>query len=145
MCPTPLFWQRLLPVLLLAICLGFIQPASAMQVTDVLGRKVEVDHPPQRIVLGEGRLFFALALLDRDNPFQRVVGWQNDMRLLDPHTYEVYAQQYPQVAKSSPTWPFSASPVRARPSTARWPIYWKRPGCRCCSSTFACTRSAIPG
>jgi iron complex transport system substrate-binding protein len=93
-------WRRLLPLLLvLGACLGVACNASAVEVTDVLGRKVEVDHAPQRIVLGEGRLFFALALLDRDNPFQRVVGWQNDMRLLDPHTYEVYAKLYPQVAK----------------------------------------------
>ncbi|MFJ4444051.1 ABC transporter substrate-binding protein [Pseudomonas sp. NPDC089422] len=92
--------QRLLPALvLLATAAGFAQTASALQVTDVLGRQVEIEHAPQRIVLGEGRLFFALALLDRDNPFQRVVGWQNDMRLLDPHTYEVYAKLYPQVAR----------------------------------------------
>lgn len=88
---------RLLSCLLLLI--GLCQTASAVEVTDVLGRKVQMDHAPQRIVLGEGRLFFALALLDRDNPFQRVVGWQNDMRLLDPHTYEVYAKLYPQVAQ----------------------------------------------
>lgn len=100
MCVFPRFWQRVLPaLLLLAACLGFTQPASALQVTDVLGRSVKLDHTPQRIVLGEGRLFFALALLDRDDPFQRVVGWQNDMRLLDPHTYQVYAQKYPQIAK----------------------------------------------
>ncbi|MBA6117994.1 MULTISPECIES: ABC transporter substrate-binding protein [Pseudomonas] len=100
MCLSFLAWRRLLPALmLLASCAGFTPTASAVQVTDVLGRKVEVDHAPQRIVLGEGRLFFALALLDRDNPFQRVVGWQNDMRLLDPHTYQVYAQKYPQIAR----------------------------------------------
>lgn len=91
-----LSWRRLLPLLLL---LSLCQSASAVEVTDVLGRKVQMDHAPQRIVLGEGRLFFALALLDRDNPFQRVVGWQNDMRLLDPHTYEVYAKLYPEVAR----------------------------------------------
>lgn len=97
LCLSP---QRLLlALLLLAALAGAARTAHALEVTDVLGRKVEVDHSPQRIVLGEGRLFFALALLDRDNPFQRVVGWQNDMRLLDPHTYEVYAKQYPQVAK----------------------------------------------
>ncbi|MDF0731483.1 ABC transporter substrate-binding protein [Pseudomonas entomophila] len=85
--------------MLLAACAGLAQPASAVQVTDVLGRSVTLDHAPQRIVLGEGRLFFALALLDRDNPFQRVVGWQNDMRLLDPHTYEAYAQHYPAITE----------------------------------------------
>jgi len=93
-------WRRLLPLFAIACCcLGLSAPAGAAQVTDVLGRTVSVDHPPQRIVLGEGRLFFALALLDRDNPFQRVVGWQNDMRLLDPHTYAVYAKQYPQISQ----------------------------------------------
>ena len=88
---------RLLSCMLLL--LGLSQAACAVEVTDVLGRKVQVEHAPQRIVLGEGRLFFALALLDRENPFQRVVGWQNDMRLLDPHTYEVYARLYPQITK----------------------------------------------
>ncbi len=82
------------------LCLGWLGlavPAEALTVTDVLGRKVEVSGNAQRVVLGEGRLFFALALLDRDNPFQRVVGWQNDVRLLDPHTFDVYAQRFPQV------------------------------------------------
>lgn len=82
------------------LCLGWLGlavPAEALSVTDVLGRKVEVSGNAQRVVLGEGRLFFALALLDRDNPFQRVVGWQNDVRLLDPHTFDVYAQRFPQV------------------------------------------------
>ena len=96
MCVLPRLWQRLLPFLL---SMAFIQTASAVQATDVLGRMVELDFAPQRIVLGEGRLFFALALLDRDNPFQRVVGWQNDMRLLDPHTYAVYAQKYPHITQ----------------------------------------------
>ncbi|WP_236175309.1 ABC transporter substrate-binding protein [Pseudomonas pseudonitroreducens] len=82
------------------LCLGWLGlavPAEALSVTDVLGRKVEVSGNAQRVVLGEGRLFFALALLDRDNPFLRVVGWQNDVRLLDPHTFDVYAQRFPQV------------------------------------------------
>ncbi|MBK5002105.1 ABC transporter substrate-binding protein [Pseudomonas sp. S31] len=100
MCLLSVIRQRLLSaLLLLAACGSLSSNVYAVEVTDVLGRKVEVDHAPQRIVLGEGRLFFALALLDRANPFQRVVGWQNDMRLLDPHTYQVYAKQYPQVAK----------------------------------------------
>ncbi|MFR0692756.1 ABC transporter substrate-binding protein [Enterobacterales bacterium AE_CKDN230030158-1A_HGKHYDSX7] len=96
------FQSRLLRSLatLALLCIGWLGlalPAEALTVTDVLGRKVEVSGNAQRVVLGEGRLFFALALLDRDNPFQRVVGWQNDVRLLDPHTFDVYAQRFPQV------------------------------------------------
>jgi iron complex transport system substrate-binding protein len=71
--------------------------AYAVEVTDVLGRKVEVPAEPKRVVLGEGRLFYALALLDRKEPFKRVIGWQNDMRLLDPHTYAAYERKYPQI------------------------------------------------
>ncbi len=71
--------------------------AQAVEVTDVLGRQVEVPDTPQRIVLGEGRLFYALGLLDKDDPFKRVVGWQNDMRLLDPHTYAAYAERFPHI------------------------------------------------
>ena len=98
MLPVSRTWRRLLSAtLLLATCLGAAQTVQAAEVKDVLGRTVRLEHAPQRIVLGEGRLFFALALLDRDNPFKRVVGWQNDMRLLDPHTYEAYAKQYPAI------------------------------------------------
>lgn len=97
---SPVLLRRLatLPLLLCA-WLSLVGSAHAVEVTDVLGRKVEVPAEPKRVVLGEGRLFFALALLDREAPFQRVVGWQNDMRLLDPHTYEVYAQKYPAIAR----------------------------------------------
>ncbi|WP_462384465.1 ABC transporter substrate-binding protein [Pseudomonas sp. Marseille-QA0892] len=81
--------------MLAGICLS--ATAHAVEVTDVLGRKVEVTSEPKRVVLGEGRLFYALALLDRKEPFKRVVGWQNDMRLLDPHTYAAYEEKYPQI------------------------------------------------
>ena len=39
--------------LLLGACLGQISTASAREVTDVLGRKVEVSDHVQRVVLGE--------------------------------------------------------------------------------------------
>jgi iron complex transport system substrate-binding protein len=80
--------------------LCFFSPlvAQAAEITDILGRKVEVPNHVERIVLGEGRLSYALALLDRDNPFKRIVGWQNDLRKLDPHTFEAYKSAFPQVS-----------------------------------------------
>lgn len=36
-------------------------------------------------------------MLDRDAPFRRIVGWQNDLRLMDPHMFDSYATRYPQV------------------------------------------------
>lgn len=82
------------------ISFGLALPAIAHagEVTDVLGRKVNVPDHVSRIVLGEGRLSYALALLDRDNPFQRIVGWQNDLRKLDPHTFDTYKKKFPAVA-----------------------------------------------
>ena len=72
--------------------------SHAAEVTDVLGRKVQVPDHVERIVLGEGRLSYALALLDQDNPFKRIVGWQNDLRKLDPHTFDAYKAAFPEVA-----------------------------------------------
>jgi iron complex transport system substrate-binding protein len=56
-------------VLLLGACLAQIPLASAKEVTDVLGRKVQVSDHVQRVVLGEGRLISVFALLDRDAPY----------------------------------------------------------------------------
>ena len=50
--------------------------AQARQVTDLAGRVVTVPDHPQRVLLGEGRFVFAMALLDRADPVARVVGWQ---------------------------------------------------------------------
>jgi len=77
--------------------LGLAAASQAVEVTDVLGRKVDVPDKVERIVLGEGRLLYALALLDRDAPFGRVVGWQNDLRLMDPHTFDRYIEKYPRI------------------------------------------------
>ncbi|ROL65872.1 iron ABC transporter substrate-binding protein [Pseudomonas chlororaphis] len=86
-----------LGALALAGSLLVASEAQAVVVTDVLGRQVDIPHPAQRVVLGEGRLLGALALLDREAPMGRVVGWQNDMRKLDPHTFAVYAQAFPAI------------------------------------------------
>jgi len=95
----PLALLRLCAVLvvLLGSWLGVAPAASAKEVTDVLGRTVKVPDHVERVVLGEGRLIGAIALLDRDEPFKRVVGWQNDLRQLDPNTFNAYAAKFPKV------------------------------------------------
>ena len=74
-----------------------VSTAWAKDVTDALGRVVKVPDHVQRVVLGEGRLISAFALLDRDQPFKRIVGWQNDLRKLDPNTYAAYVVKFPEV------------------------------------------------
>lgn len=88
-------WSLL--VVLIVGGLGMVSSAWAKDVTDVLGRVVDVPEHVQRVVLGEGRLISTLAILDRDQPFKRVVGWQNDLRKLDPNTYAAYVAKFPEV------------------------------------------------
>jgi iron complex transport system substrate-binding protein len=97
----PLVSIRALVVLtfLLSGWLGLACTVEAREVTDVLGRKVNISDNVQRVVLGEGRLISVFALLDRDAPFKRIVGWQADLKKLDPNTYNAYAAKFPEVAK----------------------------------------------
>jgi len=85
---------------LAGLTLGVISvTAQAVTVTDIAGRTVTVLDDVQRVVLGEGRLFFALSLLEGQKPFDRIVGWQGDFRKLDPQTYATYQAKFPQIDK----------------------------------------------
>lgn len=76
-------------------------PALAEKVTvkDVTGRDVEVNVPVSHVILGEGRQIYFLAALDKENPFQHVVGWRDDLSKADPETYDAYLAKYPDIAK----------------------------------------------
>jgi iron complex transport system substrate-binding protein len=76
-------------------------PAMADPVTvkDVTGRDVEVNVPVKHVILGEGRQIYFLAALDKDNPFQHVVGWRDDLPKADPESYAAYLAKYPDIAK----------------------------------------------
>ena len=85
-----------------AIALTIVSAASAIAekitVTDIAGRVVDVEKNPSKVVIGEGRMIYSIALLDQDNPFQRVVGWKNDMMLYDPDAYRKYQAVFPEAA-----------------------------------------------
>jgi iron complex transport system substrate-binding protein len=75
-------------------------PASTAQtvtVTDIVGRQVQVKAAAERIFLGEGRLLYLMAMLDREEPLRRIVGWPNDLKTADLDTYERYREQFPQI------------------------------------------------
>ncbi|GHD56853.1 ABC transporter substrate-binding protein [Jeongeupia chitinilytica] len=72
-------------------------PVRAVTVTDLAGRKVELPKKVDRILLGEGRLFYSLALLEGDRPVARIAGWQGDFRQLDPQTYGQYRAKFPEI------------------------------------------------
>lgn len=75
-----------------------IANAEKITVTDLAGRTVEVEKNPSAIVLGEGRMIYAIAVIDQDNPFKRVVGWRNDIKTTDPDALRAYTKLFPEVA-----------------------------------------------
>ncbi|EKF44227.1 ABC transporter substrate-binding protein [Nitratireductor indicus C115] len=87
--------------LALGLVLSSLWPALADKVTvkDVTGREVEVNVPVKNVILGEGRQIYFLAVLDKEAPFKRVVGWRDDLSKADPESYEAYLEKYPEIAK----------------------------------------------
>ncbi len=84
-----------------ALLLSVVWPALAEKITikDVTGRDVQVEAPVKHVILGEGRQIYFLAALDKENPFQHVVGWRDDLPKADPETYHAYLEKYPDIAK----------------------------------------------
>lgn len=75
------------------------QDPAAVEVTDLLGRRVKVHLPVRRVILGEGRQLYLVAALDTQNPIERIVGWRKDLIQSDPDTYGAYLRKFPDIAK----------------------------------------------
>lgn len=75
--------------------------AQGVSVTDVLGRTVQFDEHPQRIVLGEGRGVFATAILDKEHPVDKVVALGTDLATAAPSYHKNLLEAVPE-AKEIP-------------------------------------------
>lgn len=84
--------------ILLALLLFLPWIAQGKLLTDSLGRQVEVPDNPQRLVIGESRMIYTLALVEEGNPAKRVVGWPADLHNLDKQTWDRYVKAFPQIA-----------------------------------------------
>ncbi|AWM86377.1 ABC transporter substrate-binding protein [Microvirga sp. 17 mud 1-3] len=82
-----------------AISPAHAQTAETVEVTDLAGRTVRVKKGVQRMILGEGRQLYGLAVLERDNPFKRVVGWRDDLKVNDPDAWRKYRAKFPEAEK----------------------------------------------
>ncbi len=92
--------KRFLGVLSVALAL-LSSPALAagdITVTDIAGRVVTVKQPVERMILGEGRQFYVTATLETDAPLKRIVGWQTDLKGVDPGGHAAYRERYPEIA-----------------------------------------------
>lgn len=82
-------------LLLSTACAATTYPVT---VTDMDGQKITLQKEPQHVILQDGRDVMALALLDRQNPFQRVVAWNNLPKKQDTQTWDLLKQRWPQAA-----------------------------------------------
>ena len=82
-------------VLCAAALLNLSALAATIDVTDIAGRTVTVKKGVERVILGEGRMIYSLAVLDRENPFHRVIGWRDDLIKYDPDAWRKYEERFP--------------------------------------------------
>ncbi|CAI0707323.1 ABC transporter substrate-binding protein [Serratia ficaria] len=90
--------SRLVCALALALPLSGFATAYPLTVTDMDGRKVTLSHEPQHVILQDGRDILTLALLDREDPFRRVVAWNNMPKKQDTATWTLLKSTWPQAA-----------------------------------------------
>ncbi|MBS8260174.1 ABC transporter substrate-binding protein [Roseibium polysiphoniae] len=69
--------------------------AEALTFTDIAGREVTLQEMPDKIILGEGRMMYGITPLIEGNPFEKIVGWNNDLILYDPDGFRQFESVYP--------------------------------------------------
>ncbi|WP_263322146.1 ABC transporter substrate-binding protein [Endozoicomonas sp. Mp262] len=93
-------FKKLISGIALLACTLIAMPSLAekINITDLAGRTVKVEHGAKRIILGEGRQLYIIAALDRENPFKHIVGWRDDLIQYDPDTYALYNKKFPEAS-----------------------------------------------
>lgn len=82
--------------LLLMLFLALISlNAQARTIIDIDGNRVEIPDNPQRIVLGESRMLYTLAMLEPGDPIAHIVGWPLDLKKYDSQIWAIFAQKFP--------------------------------------------------
>ena len=76
---------------------GTPDEVESFQLTDVAGRTVTIEGPIERIILGEARQTYIVAALQPGNPFNKIIGWRDDLRRFDGDTYAKYMEIFPEV------------------------------------------------
>jgi len=96
--------QRIFTVLLTIWSMFLVMPhmASALEFTDIAGRKVTLDKPASKVLLGEGRFLVAISLLEPQAPASRVAGLLNEFARFDPAGFGQYVKAFPEI-KTLPT------------------------------------------
>ncbi|GAB7267960.1 MULTISPECIES: ABC transporter substrate-binding protein [Dickeya] len=89
-------WRSLFLVTTLTTSFASLATQYPLTVTDIDGQHVTINQEPQRVVLQDGRDIMSMALLDRDNPFRRLVAWNNLPKKQDTATWDLLKGKWPQ-------------------------------------------------
>lgn len=76
---------------------AFATKGATQNIIDIAGRSVSIHQPIRRILLGDGTLAYALALLRPEDPFNGVVAWGDNFRAADLDGYRAYQQRFPHI------------------------------------------------
>jgi len=90
-------FKKLLPALA-ALAVFIAAPAMAAEITDVTGRRIELELPAKRVLLGEARQIHVAAALRGEHVFDTIVGWRDDLIKKDPDSYAAYRERFPAIA-----------------------------------------------
>jgi len=92
--------QRRMTSLLLACAGIFSTQALAtsypLTLTDTAGQSITLKQEPKRVVVQDGRDILTLALLDRADPFSRLVAWNNLLKKSDGATWDILKSKWPE-------------------------------------------------
>jgi len=67
------------------------------EVTDILGNKVVLDKPPERIILASGYSYLSLLFVD-NNITSKLVAWGSELKRFDEKSYLLFAKKFPVLA-----------------------------------------------
>ncbi|MEM9313539.1 MAG: iron ABC transporter substrate-binding protein [Pseudomonadota bacterium] len=92
--------NRTLATRLLTLALALLAPlpsTAAITLTDIAGRRVTLEQPAKRLVLGEGRFVSVLGVLGLEHPIDYVAGMMNEFRVYDPTSFKRYTEAFPSI------------------------------------------------
>ncbi len=79
----------------IAVMAGTLSPANAVDLTDLAGRKVTLEKPAQRVVLGSSNYLEALAIVLPEDPVGRIVGVAKGPTGSDPAILKQVNEKWP--------------------------------------------------
>ena len=92
--------HRRITLLALACACGLSAQAMAttypLTLTDTSGQSLTIKQEPKRIVVQDGRDILTLALLDRADPFARLVACNNLLKKSDGETWKILRNKWPE-------------------------------------------------